>query len=216
MEEMLEVFDEKTGMYLQTMSRKAFYEQIKKEYKETGKITKKVKVVRFLLLTSDGRIYIQKRSRNKSENPGLLDKTIGGHVQAGFSYDMAAIMECQEELAIPIMVLSKKDFEAVRDSIDLKVIGIMQKIGNWNNIISKRKLADGSVIEQPLMVSFYIGFYNGSIRFKDGESTGVQTYDIEELETLFEKEPFIFTEDLKFMINKFRQYLVPLKDYCRK
>jgi len=212
--EILEIFG-LDGISIGRQERNEFYAEIRKEYKQTNRITRQVRVVRFLLMTSDGRIYIQKRSHKKRDNSGLYDKTVGGHVKAGYSADMAAIMECQEELAIPGMVLADADFEAVRDDIDLSVIGIMQKIEQMNRNMSIRQSADGSSINQPLITSFYVGYYNGSLRFKDGESTGVETFSLDELESLMRKEPERFTEDLRFMINRFRDYLVPLKDYRR-
>src|ERR1035437_1721133 len=126
MSEELEIYNLK-GKYLGRQDRNEFYKEIRKEFKSTGKITRQVRVVRFLLMTTEGRIYIQKRSHTKGENPGLYDKTVGGHVKAGYSSDMAAVLECQEELAIPMIVLSNNDFEAVRHTIDLSIIGIIQK-----------------------------------------------------------------------------------------
>lgn len=210
--EKLEVYD-LYGNPLCIMERDDFYKMIREEYAKTGKITKQVRVVRFLLMTSDGRIYVQKRSPSKKENPGRYDKTVGGHVKAHHSDNIGAFLECQEELAIPMHPLSDSDFEAVRKTNDLSVVGIMQFVEKISGLISIRQSADGSSFEQPVIAAFYIGYYNGPIRFKDGESTGVETFNLVELEALMKEKPDSFTEDLKFMIKRFRRYLVPLKDY---
>jgi isopentenyldiphosphate isomerase len=49
-------------------------------------------------MNSDGRIFLQKRSRIKEENTGMFDKTIGGHIVAEDSEHMTVLKECAEEL----------------------------------------------------------------------------------------------------------------------
>jgi 8-oxo-dGTP pyrophosphatase MutT (NUDIX family) len=53
--------------------------------------------VQLLLCGSDGRILLQRR-RDDKENGGLWDKSVGGHVQAGESFDDALLREANEEL----------------------------------------------------------------------------------------------------------------------
>lgn len=89
-------------------------------------------------MTTEGRIYVQMRSKTKSENPGLFDKTVGGHVKAGYSEKLAAFMECQEELAIPMAVLSKRESRIVISDNDMRVIGMMWKLGRVNGELSVR------------------------------------------------------------------------------
>ncbi|MDR2540853.1 MAG: NUDIX domain-containing protein [Candidatus Peribacteria bacterium] len=78
--------------------RKEFYKEIRKEYDEKGEITRKVKTIRLFLMTSAGRLYVQKRSKYKDGNAGMYDKTVGGHVVAGDSFNMTVVKECAEEL----------------------------------------------------------------------------------------------------------------------
>lgn len=210
--ELLKVYD-LNGEYLHTQERQKFYDEIIKEFQETGNITKQVEVVRFLLMTTEGRIYVQKRSHTKSENPGLYDKTVGGHVKANYSGNVAAILECQEELAIPMVILPDDEFKLIHKDIDVRITGVMQQIERVNGLISIRRLRGGAEIKQPIIVNFYIGYYDGSIRFKDGESTGVETFNLVELCELIEKNPAQFTDDLRWMIDRFKKYLVPLDQY---
>ena len=64
MEEPLEIYD--LGCKLIGIEeRKKYYKDIEKEFKEKGKISKKVKSIRVLLMNSKGRIYLQKRSKFK-------------------------------------------------------------------------------------------------------------------------------------------------------
>jgi hypothetical protein len=85
--------------------------------------------------------------------------------------------------------------------------------GKWtishNSSQSERPKKETS-FEQPYINNFYIGYYDGGIRFCDGESSGIEVFTIEELEKQIAEEPTKFTEDLKWMIKRYRHLLVPL------
>ena len=53
--------------------------------------------VQLLLVNPKGRILLQRR-RDDKENGGLWDKSVGGHVLAGETFDAAMIREANEEL----------------------------------------------------------------------------------------------------------------------
>jgi 8-oxo-dGTP pyrophosphatase MutT (NUDIX family) len=53
--------------------------------------------VQLLLVNPEGRVLLQRRRHDK-ENGGLWDKSVGGHVQAGETFDAALIREANEEL----------------------------------------------------------------------------------------------------------------------
>ena len=76
-QELLEVFS-LDGICQGTRERNQFYEDIKKEYAETGVISLKIEIIRVLFQTTVGRLFLQKRSMLKSENFGMWDKTVGG------------------------------------------------------------------------------------------------------------------------------------------
>jgi len=208
--ENLEIFDLE-GNLLEVKRRDKYYAEIKKEFADTGKISKKIKNVRVILLNSDGRIYIQKRSYFKNENPGLLDKTVGGHVKSGHSLTLTVVQECHEELGFPAVVLNDDEFNKAIFSTNLKIVGIFRQVELVENFISIRKSQDEKIFEQPLINAFYIGYYDGSIQFCDGESVGIETFTIEQLKNLITEKPEIFTEDLKFMIQRYEKFLVPIE-----
>lgn len=56
-----------------------------------------VGAVQLLLVNPEGRVLLQRR-RDDKENGGLWDKSVGGHVQAGETFDAALIREANEEL----------------------------------------------------------------------------------------------------------------------
>lgn len=209
MNEQLEIY-KLDGTFIGKQDRKEFYDEVKKEFNEKGVISKKVKTTRVLLMNSLGRIYLQKRSATKNENPNLYDKTVGGHVTLNNTFELTTIKECAEELGFPATVLSEKEYNQAIKSIDLKIIGILKKIDYLPNFESTRILKNGSNFVQPYMTEIYIGYYDGAIRFADGESCGVETFSIDQLKKEISDNPTKFTGDLKFMINKYSEFLIPI------
>jgi 8-oxo-dGTP pyrophosphatase MutT (NUDIX family) len=210
MGENLEIYDLK-GKYLGSEERSKFYSEIKDEFKKNKKISKKVKTIRLLLMNSDGRIYLQKRSKIKDENAGLYDKTVGGHVNENDSFDLTAIRECAEELGFPIAIVSGKEFEKAANITDTQIIGIFKQIEILNDFISKRIDKTGSVFKQPFITAMYIGYFDGAIRFVDGESSGIEVFSIDELKEEIKSHPQNFTEDIKYMIKRYEKYIKPRK-----
>lgn len=209
MKELLEIYDLNNNL-IGTQERDSFYEEIRKEFKETGKITKQIKAIRLILMNSSGRIYIQKRSYIKKENPSLYDKTVGGHVMAGHTWYMTVVRECHEELGFPAVVLSEDEFRMALGVTDLSIIGLFRRVDYITNFISVRKIKDGE-FKQPYITSFYIGYYDGAIRFCDGESTGIEVFTLKQLRKRLKDKPDLFTEDIKFMVEKYEKYFVPIQ-----
>jgi hypothetical protein len=56
-------------------------------------------------------------------------------------------------------------------------------------------------ILQPYITSIYVGYYDGAIRFKDGEASGIDVFSLEELKEELVHSPEKFTEDLKVMVE---------------
>jgi len=53
-----------------------------------------------LLFNSSGQLFLQKRSMNKDEFPGLWDSSAAGHLAPGESYHECGLRELEEELGI--------------------------------------------------------------------------------------------------------------------
>jgi len=211
--ELLEVYDMDDEL-VAVMPRDEFYEQITKEFANTGNITKKVKSIRVILMTTDGRIYVQRRSNKKEQNRGLYDKTIGGHYMSGHTWEMTVVREMVEELGIPSVVLPPKDFKKAINTTNTDIIGIFKEIDYDNNFLSLRT-TDSLPIVQPYMNTFYIGYYNGPIKFHDGEASGIEVHSVDELEKDIASNPDKYTEDLKVMIQKYRDHLIPADEIAK-
>ncbi len=188
-----------------------FHRRTEQEFFEKGKVSKKIKQIRLLLINSKGRVYLQKRSKQKIDNPGLYDKTIGGHVRKGETFGMTLVRECAEELGFPASILSEKEFSKAIKSADLGVVGIMKKLEIIKNFNSVRKIAAGKEIILPTISAMYLGYFDGAIRFVDGESCGLETYSLKELKEDIRKNPQKYTEDLEFMIKKYEKLIKPIK-----
>lgn len=210
MGEKLEVYDLK-GKLIGVEDRKKFYSEIKEEFDKKGKISKQIKSIRLILMNSSGRIYLQKRSKVKDENSGLYDKTIGGHVVEGDSWNMTTVRECAEELGFPASVLLDEEFEKAKGVTDLGVVGVFKKIDEISNFESVRIDRSGNKFVQPYITAMYVGYYDGAIRFVDGESSGIEVFSLDELRGEMKENPDKFTEDIKFMIKKYGKYLKPIK-----
>jgi isopentenyldiphosphate isomerase len=58
------------------------------------------RVAHVLVFNSGGRLFLQRRAPDKDVQPDKWDTSVGGHVDAGESYDAAARREMREELGI--------------------------------------------------------------------------------------------------------------------
>jgi 8-oxo-dGTP pyrophosphatase MutT (NUDIX family) len=58
--------------------------------------------VHLWLVTPGNEIIFQRRSSTKDTFPNLMDATVGGHVEAGQTYEQAAVAEAEEEAGLLI------------------------------------------------------------------------------------------------------------------
>jgi isopentenyldiphosphate isomerase len=210
MKEMLKMYSDE-GELLGEMEKKVFHETMRKEFADKGQVSTFHKHVRLLLLTSNGRVILQRRSKWKGDNPGMWDKTIGGHVTGDDSFDLTMLKECAEELGIPATVVIEKEFEHTVRVTDLNVLAVLTKLSYLDRYKSTRKDSEGVVWVEPSMTQFYIGYYDGAIRFMDSESCGIQVFSKNELVKEMEESPNSFTEDIKYILEKFGDKLKPVE-----
>ncbi|MBN2100608.1 NUDIX domain-containing protein [Candidatus Dojkabacteria bacterium] len=71
--------------------------------REDATSQKKIRrIVRVLLMNSNGQFLLQKRSATKNIFPSAYDQTVGGHVDEGEDYIDAAVRETKEEIGLNI------------------------------------------------------------------------------------------------------------------
>ena len=209
--ELLEIYDLR-GNPLGVQARSSFYEEIRQEFTTNGSITRQVKIATGFLLNSRGGIYLQKRSLDKQENPGLYDKSVGGHVLAGMPFELTLVLEYAQELGAPVAVAaSPHEFDVAVKSMPLSLVGICSRVDYVAPFNSVRINQDGSKINIPFMNQVFVGYYDGSIRFIDGESRAIEVFTAGQLKDQIRLNPNLFTEDLKFMVEKYEHHLRPIR-----
>jgi isopentenyldiphosphate isomerase len=210
MNEMLETYSAE-GENVGSVEKSEIHAKMKDEYTKSGKVTLRHKDVKLIVLTSSGRIILQRRSKWKGDNPGKWDKTIGGHVTESDSFDLTMLKECAEELGIPATIVKPEEFEHTVQVTNLYVLGILEKLSYLDNFQSKREQANGTFWVEPSMTQFYIGYYDGAIRFIDKESCGIQVFTLKELEQEMAENPNAFTDDVKYIVEKFKDKIKPIE-----
>lgn len=121
--------------------------------------------VHILLFTSESKLLVQQRSRTKSQSPLTFDCSVSEHVQAGENYHNAALRGLKEELGLEGIKLQP-------------IIKFKMNYGPNDNEIST--IYKGSVDPD-------------RVRFDTGEIERVGVYSLEELGTLLEQKPEIFS-----------------------
>lgn len=191
------------GKFLGMQNRKKFYGEVRKEHRKTGKITRQVHTIRVFLMNSKGGIYLTKRSGLKKENKLLYDKTIGGHIRGDESPEYTLLRECAEELGFPAAGLSDEEFNTALSETDLNINGVFKKIETINQFQAHYKYVDGSIAVFPQITTIFIGFFDGHLNFKDGETSGIEIYYTDEVLEELKNHPNKYSQDVKTLLPKY-------------
>lgn len=117
-EEMFEIIDDATGAIIGTAPRSRCHG-------DPSLVHRSVHVV---VYHPDGRVLLQKRSANKDIQPGKWDTAVGGHLDVGEDYAMAARREMREELGLnsdlPLRHLFDYKVRNERESENVRVFAV--------------------------------------------------------------------------------------------
>jgi isopentenyldiphosphate isomerase len=193
---------------LQSYDRGQFYEE-----QFAGNYNLAIHVIDILLFTSHGDIILQKRSHTKAHNPGILDKSIGGHIAYGDTADYTVMVESVQELLTPSIVLKNDtDFN--------KTLGLLKNYTETISIVKPvetvewtlNKSHDGS--QKPInnVVHMYFGLYDGRMRPADREAAGMLYYSYDNLKKEIEHNPMQFTDDLVQMCSKYNEQIIAFQN----
>lgn len=186
------------------MEREEFYESQVALFKKGKKPNRAVEIVQIMLFTPEGDIILQKRSRKKNHNPGLVDKSIGGHVTFGNSPWFTATSETLQELHVPSFVLpSDEDFNK-----SLKLLHTFLAHSAIIQYIETRtapfaKLFGAELVPIVNKYHFYLGVYGGAIKPVEKEASGILLHKFDSLAADMEARPSEYTKDLKFFLSKY-------------
>lgn len=90
--------------------------------------------VDIILFNSEGKIAMQKRSKQKDLYPGYYCVTASGHVTKGESYEATAYRELKEEMGVSEILLEKKCTFISYSEVETEMIALFTGIydGNFN------------------------------------------------------------------------------------
>ncbi|MDD2870909.1 MAG: NUDIX hydrolase [Candidatus Gracilibacteria bacterium] len=204
-EEMIDVYDLE-GNFVRTQNRKEFNNEIKEDYQLTGEVKYTVRSVGALLLNSEEDFLLVQRG-NTFDSPGLIDKTIGGHVSSGETYDDTVVRELEEEIGVEGVVANDSDeFKKLLKTIDTTKIAVLLLLDNKNILVN----VEG---DKPYKRSFdagiYMGVYNGKINnFPDGSAKSSVNIPGNILLEEIEKNKEKFTNSLPTLIKDYRDLIL--------
>jgi isopentenyldiphosphate isomerase len=116
----------------------------------------------------DGRILLQKRSKNKDIQPEKWDTAVGGHLDCGEDFQTAAVREIKEELGISV------NFSELEYLADAEI---------RNDIESEN-------------IKIYKLISSGPFKFQKEEISEIRFWKIDELRTAVSETPELFTPNL--------------------
>lgn len=203
MAEYIDAFN-RSGTYLKTGLKEVILREIRQKSLQEGDAPFQVKVIHVLLYDSEGNIIISQRSPYEKENPGYLDKTVGGHVSAGQDFNEALRRECYEEQGIsPIVIVSAEEFpEALRyyDTCRQAVIrGVQRKSWKQSRRVNSQKKSWIKRVD----AMGYLGCYDGQFRPVDKECLKTVKIKKKKLQEELRAYPDKFTDDLREMIRDY-------------
>ena len=217
-EELVAEFD-MDGIMTGTVARKKAHHAIRATARDGEPQEVKHSHIGGLLIGSDGQIYVQIRSENKAENPGMYDKIVGGHIPLGDSPTVAAYHEFLEEMRIPVALYSEVTWKNILkncpDAINTQAICLHPVLKE--NFPSYRERADGDSFTELCDQYITIGYYDGDFGFTDKEAAGIYQFPSREaLKDEITQHPEKFTADLKFLVGEYWDQLVPLEQRIAK
>ncbi|NQZ84712.1 MAG: NUDIX domain-containing protein [Nanoarchaeales archaeon] len=170
-----------------------------------------IKRIQLILLNSKGEIIVQLRNESRVQNPGMFDKSVGGHVVDEDSYEKTLYKECDEELGIiPIIFKGDNEYKTNIQKNILKKVALVKEIGYQINVKSLRVLKNNKIIKVFYIQKIYLGYYDGNFKFNDNEVSLIKKYSLKNLKDCIKKTPELYTYDLKQLIKKYSILIKPI------
>ncbi len=133
-------------------------------------------------IVKDGKIFMQRRGKNKRFFPNKFDVACAGHLMSGESYEEGAIRELKEEVGLDI----EKD----------RLIPLQKR--KQTSIV---KDENGSkYISREIMMVFLLELKNDEkMEIDKNEIEELKAFEIQELKDLLENRPELFVDDKKYL-----------------
>ena len=192
----------------QPRSRDLVLEEMATYSRRTGDCDIAVPVVYLVLYNGKRQLYVVRRSDKKDENPGLYDKTVGGHCNYGENFDQTLRRETREETGIEVTVTSDEDFVDVRQSANLREKAVVRRIAFDPWCPSLRKMRTGTPWVKRVRVAIYAGQYEGDVSFKDREAVELNLWTPEQLAKEIRQNRNRFTKDIVEILGRYATQII--------
>lgn len=218
MEEILYAYDKKGNIVAHGSKKRILNEQKKVSF-SAGDCPFAVPVVYLLLSHPKEGIYTVQRA-NKSENPYLWCKPVGGHISSGETPESTLIREGQEEIKTDIIIaksIENYNHLISKNDISEKAIVRMVNLQPWFGTYRLDK-DTGKVWMKRTRAFIYAGVYSGKIKFTKatdqedfsdglGEAINAKIYQKEDLERVLLEKNDLFTDDFKVLFKDYKAFL---------
>ncbi len=101
------------------------------------------RVAHVLVFNGKGELYLQKRSLTKDVQPGKWDTSVGGHLDKGESYSVAAKREMEEELGIDSGKIQYLYKYLHSNQYESEYVSTFQCLWDGPIVIDKDEIAEG-------------------------------------------------------------------------
>ena len=196
--------------------RDKFYQEQVEHFRAGKKPNMGCHTIEMLIFNEAGEMLVQKRSYTKHHNPGLLDKSVGGHIQFGDGLNYTAMIETVQEIQVPSIIVDDEDYPRTFDLMKryLGTIAVMKNLGVFIHDFPKIIGDDTLPVLNKKFV--YLGVYAGATKTVDGESAGILQYPLDQLKAEVEQHPETFTHDLRMILEVYGQDLEDFVAFLQK
>ena len=100
------------------------------------------RVAHVMVFNSAGQLLLQKRAENKDIQPGKWDTSVGGHLDPGEEYRLAAVREMSEELGIENVPLTHLYNSQIRNDIESENVATYMAIFDAEVFFDPREISE--------------------------------------------------------------------------
>lgn len=218
MSEYVNTYHVKDKISVIPMERNKFYEEQLEIFEKTWDTDWIIDIVNILLFNESWELVLQKRSKTKTHNANLIDKTVWWHINVWNSADYTAMVETVQELQVPSVVISDdetfmKTYALLKNY--LQTMWLIKFL--WRKYLSYDRIFEWVEKKVPIKnnVYSYIWIYGGRSKNVDKEAKWILYYTLEDLDEEMESYPDMFTNDLKIILNTYHNEIAEfVSEYC--
>lgn len=100
-------------------------------------------VIHLHLFDSDGRLFLQKRAKDKDIQPDKWDSSVGGHIDLGETPHQAALREAREELGVSGIELNYITKHIIETEVERELTYCFYAVYDGTYILDQKEVADG-------------------------------------------------------------------------